>query len=473
MKSRWLCFLLVFALAATLAQCGTSKCGTKRRTGLLPPDPDEYSKVGIAVPPPSIGPLPASVDFSGYMPPVGSQIPQNSCVAWALGYGCRSYYVGKETNTKFVTDKKTLDYSGIISPAFIYNLINNGQNKGARILSALKLLADTGACSYESMPYQKYNWHKQPTAEQLEEAKKYRIVTYRRIDPHFFLSNLKAHLAAGIPVVTGTVFDKKYYNYGYNTKESIYLWSTIKDVTEGMGHAILLVGYDDSLKAFKFMNSWGEDWGNEGFGWISYNLAPQVMKEACIIMPAGYKPDLRDPVEGPGSLPADTNTSKILGQIGNVLSNADKNVNGLNFRIDSVVAAMRPPTDSSKREIQLQLKGTLLVPPMSVKNVQVVVQFFRNRLGSKAGPVFSLDSKYALMNNNAAVSTDTFTLSASNPLLRDWNVSIPVSAMDIPEEMQTKNGYVPTIVELFAEPVLFIDGFAIRTGKPVAFSLKR
>ena len=38
------------------------------------------------------------------------------------------------------------------------------------------------------------------------------------------------------------------------------------------GHAICLIGYDDSKRAFKFINSWGSDWGLNGYGWISYDL---------------------------------------------------------------------------------------------------------------------------------------------------------------------------------------------------------
>lgn len=40
------------------------------------------------------------------------------------------------------------------------------------------------------------------------------------------------------------------------------------------GHAICLVGYDDDpdMQAFKFINSWGDTWCENGFGWISYDL---------------------------------------------------------------------------------------------------------------------------------------------------------------------------------------------------------
>lgn len=36
-------------------------------------------------------------------------------------------------------------------------------------------------------------------------------------------------------------------------------------------HSVLLVGYDDTKNQFMFMNSWGADWGDHGFGYLPYN----------------------------------------------------------------------------------------------------------------------------------------------------------------------------------------------------------
>ena len=56
--------------------------------------------------------------------------------------------------------------------------------------------------------------------------------------------------------------DFLYYKGGiYKTKNS----------KKAGGHAVALVGFDDAKKAWLIKNSWGEDWGEHGYGWISYS----------------------------------------------------------------------------------------------------------------------------------------------------------------------------------------------------------
>jgi len=40
--------------------------------------------------------------------------------------------------------------------------------------------------------------------------------------------------------------------------------------TDGGGHAVMIVGWDDDKGAWRMKNSWGTDWGEGGFGWIAY-----------------------------------------------------------------------------------------------------------------------------------------------------------------------------------------------------------
>lgn len=41
--------------------------------------------------------------------------------------------------------------------------------------------------------------------------------------------------------------------------------------SDGGGHAVTIVGWDDAKNAWLIKNSWGTDWGMNGFGWIAYD----------------------------------------------------------------------------------------------------------------------------------------------------------------------------------------------------------
>lgn len=58
------------------------------------------------------------------------------------------------------------------------------------------------------------------------------------------------------------------YDDFWNYKFGVYKNQTGK---AGPGHTIAIIGYDDSKKAWIVKNSWGENWGNKGYGMIHYN----------------------------------------------------------------------------------------------------------------------------------------------------------------------------------------------------------
>ena len=49
------------------------------------------------------------------------------------------------------------------------------------------------------------------------------------------------------------------------------------------GHALVVMGYDDSRKAFELMNSWGKGWANGGYVWIGYDDFAHYCKYAYLM----------------------------------------------------------------------------------------------------------------------------------------------------------------------------------------------
>ncbi len=52
-------------------------------------------------------------------------------------------------------------------------------------------------------------------------------------------------------------------------------------------HAVLIVGWDDGLGAWKIRNSWGADWGESGYGWIAYGCSNIGFAASYVVYPEG------------------------------------------------------------------------------------------------------------------------------------------------------------------------------------------
>lgn len=250
------------------------------------PDPPELIREKAAPYVQARAALPSFVDMTQDFPYPGDQGSQGSCTAWAVGYAMKSYEEKIEHNWNI--NQTTHQFS----PAYIYNQLNGGTGSGIAISSACQLVVDQGVCTLNTMPYNDSNFTLQPTSVQKSEALNYIALDYHTIDAFSANPNevnqIKERLAARQPVVL--------FIYVYNDFDNLNSTNPIYDsIPSPPGsprgyHAICLIGYDDSKGAFKFVNSWGENWGidggngHRGYGWISYNL----LSRSDLYMPGYY-----------------------------------------------------------------------------------------------------------------------------------------------------------------------------------------
>ena len=54
---------------------------------------------------------------------------------------------------------------------------------------------------------------------------------------------------------------------------------------EDLGHAVTAVQYDDRTRLFKFINSWGPDWGEGGMGYLPYEYFDAYVSDAWFESP--------------------------------------------------------------------------------------------------------------------------------------------------------------------------------------------
>ena len=215
---------------------------------------------------------PTSIDLSLNFPTPGDQGQQNSCVGWATAYALKSYQEGVEMGWSLNTS------AHLFSPAFIYNQIVIGNDGGSYISDALDLAVNAGVSTLASMPYSHLDYTAQPSAAAIEEASQYKAARWFRVND---TSQIKAALANRKPVVCGiAVYESLINLYG---DDSVY--NTISGQNLG-GHAVTIVGYDDNKfgGAFKIINSWSTNWGDEGFFWLPYSFASQgIMSQAYVL----------------------------------------------------------------------------------------------------------------------------------------------------------------------------------------------
>jgi hypothetical protein len=201
--------------------------------------------------------LPKAYDNSAAYPSAGNQGDQGSCTAWAVAYALKSYqeHFG---NSAYTDESK-------FSPAYIYNQINDGEDNGSCIYDAMTLLVSQGVCSLSDMPYSELDYLTQPSESQKLLALPYKCDSFYSLSG---VNDIKQAIISYGGVVIGIPV---YPSFGLISPNAP-VYSDTSGIADGR-HAICLVGYDDSKQAFKFLNSWGPDWGIGGFGYVSYEIA--------------------------------------------------------------------------------------------------------------------------------------------------------------------------------------------------------
>ncbi len=236
-------------------------------TGLIFLDEAQYQDIPLATVS-MMGTLPTQVDLSKWFPTPGHQGRQSSCVGWAVAYGLKSYQEAVERKIAPSSDNT------LYSPSFVYNQIKlNGCGGGSHISDALNLLKRGGVSNLASFPYLENNCTSIPSETVKNQAKDFAIADWRRVNTKDDIE-IKSQLNAGFPIVIGMMVDDGFQQLGQN---QIYYGPSGQ---EKGGHAMVVVGYDDHKKAYKLFNSWGTDWGTNGFGWVSYNAFKNRVKEA-------------------------------------------------------------------------------------------------------------------------------------------------------------------------------------------------
>ncbi len=291
MKKKILLMPLVVAAAMTLLRCSVSLTGpdagnslkNPHRLGAVPDSPALLEKKLVTKSemysvlfPQTRAELPAAVDQTASIPPVGDQGSQNSCVAWATAYYTKTFQEKMEEKWDITLSCHQF------SPSWVYNQLDGGGDNGISPAAAFDLLIENGCDTLDHFPYNQYDCTTQPDSASFQRAQGFYAAAWFTLPED--INMIKQYLAQN-KVVIGVISIKPDFD-AISPSNKIY--DDFTGDTRGF-HAVCIIGYDDSIQALKFVNSWGSEWGTwkddadtskgKGYGWLSYSLINPVHPE--------------------------------------------------------------------------------------------------------------------------------------------------------------------------------------------------
>lgn len=204
------------------------------------------------------GDVPTSYSLEKFAPKVMSQGNLSSCTAWS------SAYCGMTILKRMETGNVNAEP---YSPLNLYNRLKAVTSEdpchagGCYVSDALNMLEDHGCAKFKDFDN---------ACGYTSASKYYSDKLYGFEELGVTTENIKTALSKNSPVV----FVIQYYNDGWGETKNLQdgVWNGYYSGPDGY-HAMCIIGYDDhkgGSGAFQVMNSWGDDWGQNGFFWIKY-----------------------------------------------------------------------------------------------------------------------------------------------------------------------------------------------------------
>ncbi|CAN5181699.1 C1 family peptidase [soil metagenome] len=206
-------------------------------------------------------PVPSHVDLRPQCPPVYDQGQLGSCTANAIG-GAFQFELIKQKLPSFTPSRLFIYYN----ERFLEGHVN--VDSGAQIRDGVKSVATQGVCDEKLWPYLITKFAIKPKNSLYTGALKNLALQYTRLN-NTVINELKSCLAAGSPFVFGfTVYES--FESDIVAQTGFLQMPAASEHVKG-GHAVMAVGYDDAKKVFIVRNSWGINWGLNGYFYMPYD----------------------------------------------------------------------------------------------------------------------------------------------------------------------------------------------------------
>lgn len=235
--------------------------------------------------------IPGSTSLEDFVPTVRSQGSNENVGGWAVGY----YFASTEWAMIANESDQALVDAFAYDPFYLNNVAGAGSGCGGGVyLSELcHSLQDNGA---KRMNIDLADCDKVPTFDKSMSLLDFQE-TVRLTDPNRADSSNITSVKYAIANYHAVVFSMHIpESFQYVAHDGLFRPSEDERNrnTITTPHALTIVGYDDDLfgGAFRVVNSWGTEWGDDGFCWISYDDFNKFQEAAYMIYTELKVPDM-------------------------------------------------------------------------------------------------------------------------------------------------------------------------------------
>ncbi|TAD89861.1 MAG: peptidase C1 [Bacteroidetes bacterium] len=184
----------------------------------------------------------------------------NSCTANAIA-GAYEYLLQRSQGDAVDISRLFIYYN-----ARQYDGIRGDQ--GSTITGSIHVLETIGTCTESTWTYEPHLVDQQPHPEAYEEASQFQVQEADEVPVDLYA--MKHCLAEGYPFAFGLALFGSFDRAGKHGLVPAPEANAATRTSHG-NHAMLCVGYSDQSQAFIVRNSWGEDWGEQGYCYIPYD----------------------------------------------------------------------------------------------------------------------------------------------------------------------------------------------------------
>jgi len=202
--------------------------------------------------------IPASIDLRTYASPIEDQGQLGSCTGQAIAGAIE--LIDKKAGKRLDVSRLFVYYEERV----LMGTVN--YDSGAYIRDGIKVCYTKGAPLESLWPYTIKKWATKPPTAAYTDALKRKVTGYQRCANFTAVKNA---VALGNPVIVGFDVYASFETIGANG-----IMPYPNTATEQLlgGHAVTIVGYNDSTQRFICRNSWGTRWGDKGYFYMPYQV---------------------------------------------------------------------------------------------------------------------------------------------------------------------------------------------------------